>query len=121
MRNVIARYRPPIAFSLSKRGNRGSEQSQGKRGTTSKNDRMSNIFIPVTDFASLDFGSHEDYDSEKKNKAESEKIQRPPFILSSKPELVKEKEIIVAEEQKSLPQEEIVVRRYVYDCEDGRQ
>ena len=82
---------------------------------------MSNIFIPVTDFASLDFGSHEDYDSEKKNKTESEKIQRPPFILSSKPELVKEKEIIVAEEQKSLPQEEIVVHRYVYDCEDGRQ
>ena len=43
---------------------------------------MSNIFISVTDFASLDFGSHEDYDSEKKNKTESEKIQRPPFILS---------------------------------------
>ena len=38
--------------------------------------------MPETDFASLGFGSPEDYDSEKKNKTESEKIQRPPFILS---------------------------------------
>ena len=30
--------------------------------------------MSVTDFASLDFGSPEDYDSEKKNKTESEKI-----------------------------------------------
>ena len=82
MRNVITHYRPPIAFSLSKRGNRGSEQSQGERESTSKNDMLNNILMPETDFASLDFESPEDYDSEKKNKTESEKIQRPPFILS---------------------------------------
>lgn len=38
--------------------------------------------MSVTDFASLDFGSPEDYDSEKKNKTERKKIQLPPFILS---------------------------------------
>lgn len=43
---------------------------------------LNNILMPETDFASLDFESPEDYDSEKKNKTESEKIQRPPFILS---------------------------------------
>lgn len=42
------------------------------------------------------------------------------FNYISKPKLVKEKEIIVAEEQKSLPQEEIVVHKYELDYKISR-